>query len=94
MAIYYDDEAETFAVSPDHCPNCDDGEQDLYTARNDTGCDAPGCSAARYDCCGTGCDSGLPGSRCDAAADAESDEEREARIDRERAAFGLSKVSA
>lgn len=30
MALYYDDDAKTFAVSPDRCPNCDDGEQDLF----------------------------------------------------------------
>jgi hypothetical protein len=93
MSIYYDDETEAFGIAAGHCPLCYDGEQDLCTARNDTGCDAPGCNGYVYDCCGTGCDRGLPGSRCQAAAEAESDEDHEDRINRERAAFGLSPIS-
>lgn len=92
-AIFYDDEAAQFDSAPDHCPNCDDGEQSLDTARNDTGCDAPGCGGFSYDCCGIGCDWGHPGSRCEAAAAAESEQDRTDRVNRERAAFGLSEVN-
>jgi hypothetical protein len=61
---------------------------------NDTGCDAPGCRGFCCDDCGSGCDieSG-PGSRCARSLAAESDEDRAARVDRERAAFGLAPMS-
>lgn len=89
MSIYYDYTREEFGTSPDQCPDCGpDGDW-----RYDTSCAAPGCSGAQYGCCGRGCDTGLPGSRCDAAAEAESVEDRDARIDRERAAFGLAPLS-
>lgn len=89
MVVYYDDERGAFATAPDRCPDC--GPAGAW--RYDTGCEAPGCSGAQYECCGAGCDRGLPGSRCDAAAAAESDGEYAARVDRVRAAFGLPPVT-
>jgi hypothetical protein len=86
MAVYYDDEAETFAVSPDECPDC--GEP-----RYDTGCAAPGCNGVAFPCCGTGCDIEQEESRCQVALDNEDEDETEDRINRERAAFGLGEVT-
>lgn len=87
MPVYYDDTESTYAISPDNCGDC--GEP-LY----DTGCDAPGCSARCCMSCGTGCDIELDPDkgRCATALDEESDSEYEARVDRERAAFGLPPV--
>jgi hypothetical protein len=84
MAVYYDTEAEEFAIGPDNCPEC---EEPLY----DTGCDAPGCSSRCCMDCGTGCDIEVnpDGGRCAAALAEESEEDRDARFDAERAAFGL-----
>lgn len=59
----------------------------------ETGCDAPGCRALACEDCGTGCDRGFPGSRCDEAAEQESDEDYTARVNAERAAFGLRPLS-
>ena len=92
-ALFYDTGSGEFDVAPDFCPVCDDGDQDIENARNDTGCDAPGCQGYSYDCCGRGCGWGWPDSRCQAAAASESSEAREDRINRERAAFGLSSLS-
>lgn len=93
MPIAYDDDTGGFKAIPDFCPMCsfedDDEAEQLETARNDTGCDAPGCGGYSFDCCGTGCDAGWPGSRCDKAAAAESLLDRDARISRERAVWGL-----
>ena len=83
MPVYYDTEAGTFAIASDHCTDC--GEP-LY----DTGCDAPGCRGFCCIDCGTGCDIEWDdGGRCKTALDAEAGEDRDARIDAERAAFGL-----
>jgi hypothetical protein len=83
MPVYYDTEAEEFMIGPDTCPDC--GEP-LY----DTGCDAPGCTARCCMNCGTGCDAETdPEGRCAAALAEEDEEERCARFDAERAAFGL-----
>ena len=61
----------------------------------DTGCDAPGCRG--YVCygCGTGCDieADPEHGQCATALAAESDEDYDARIDAERAAFGLPALS-
>lgn len=85
MPVYYDTEAEEFMIGPDNCPDCGDP---LY----DTGCDASGCSSRCCMDCGTGCDIELnpDNGRCAAAIDAESDEDRDDRIDAERSAFGLA----
>jgi hypothetical protein len=87
-AIYFDSGSSEYGLMPDRCPDCGpDGGDDAW--RYDTACDAPDCLGARFDCCGSGCDAGFPGSRCDAAIAAETDEDRAARHDAERAAFGL-----
>ena len=88
MPIYYDEGAGMLAIGSENCGDC--GEP-LY----DTGCDAPGCRG--YCCmdCGTGCDietSPAHGS-CIAALTGESDEDYDARVNAERAAFGLPPVS-
>ena len=91
MPIYYDDEAGTLAVGSDECRSC--GSPDYY----DTGCAAPGCTGRYCTECYAGCDiefSSLGRSRCAEAAAAESDEEAGARINRERAAFGLPPITA
>lgn len=87
MAVYYDTEAEEFMIGPDDCPDCN---EPLY----DTGCDAPGCQGRCCMNCGTGCDLELMGEegRCATALTEESDGEYEARVDAERAAFGLPPV--
>jgi anaerobic selenocysteine-containing dehydrogenase len=84
MAVYYDAEAEGFAIAPDDCEGC--GEP-LY----DTGCDAPGCLGRCCMQCGTGCDIEFvpEDGRCATALDDEGDEEYADRINAERAAFGL-----
>jgi len=83
VPVYYDSEAGTFAIASDYCADC--GEP-LY----DTGCDAPGCTARCCMDCGTGCDiEADPDGRCASALAAESEDDRDARFDAERAAFGL-----
>lgn len=83
MPVYYDEESGSIAIGSEYC-EC--GEP-LY----DTGCDAPGCRG--YCCmdCGTGCDLEFDpeDGRCARASAAESDEDYDARVDAERAAFGL-----
>jgi hypothetical protein len=88
MAVYYDTDAEEFAISPDDCEDC--GEP-LY----DTGCDAPGCQGRCCMDCATGCDIEIigEGGRCATALAGESDEDYDARVNAERAAFGLSPVA-
>lgn len=78
-----------FTIDPDDCPDCG---QPLY----DTGCDAPDCTGRCCFDCGTGCDLELApeGGQCAQALDAESDEERQERINEERAAAGLSPITA
>lgn len=85
MVVYYDDEAGEIAIMSDYCDDC---EEPLY----DTGCDAPGCTGRCCMDCGTGCDLEMMGDegRCARAIAAESDEDRGARVNAERAAFGLS----
>jgi hypothetical protein len=89
MAVIYDEESGGLAIVPDECPDCG---QPWY----DTGCAAPGCLG--YCCmdCGTGCDIEFDpdAGRCANAIAEEGDEEAEARVNRERAAFGLSPLTA
>lgn len=89
MAVYYDTEAEGFAVSPDYCGEC---ESPLY----DTGCDAPGCLGRSCPECGTGCDievAPLTGT-CATAIAEEDDDAYLARVDAERSASGLPPLSS
>lgn len=82
MPITYNQD-EGFTIVPEYCPDCEE-------PRYDTGCDAPGCDGFRCDNCSTGCDRDLDGNgRCASALEGESDEDYAARINRERAAFGL-----
>jgi len=84
VPVYYDSETGTFAIASDHCTDC--GES-FY----DTGCDAPGCRGFCCLDCGTGCDIEMDpdDGRCASALAAESEDDRDARVDAERAAFGL-----
>lgn len=86
MVVAYDDETGGFVIDPDFC--------DCGEPLADTGCDAPGCSGRSCVECGTGCDIEFApdDGRCARRLAEESDEEYEARIDRERSAFGLSPV--
>ncbi len=88
MVVYYDTTTSQFMIGPDDCEDC--GEP-LY----DTSCDAPRCSGRCCMSCATGCDLELMGDegRCAAAIAAESDEDREDRINAERAAWGLRPLS-
>jgi len=85
MPVWYDSTSEQFAVSPDTCEDCG---APLY----DTGCDAAGCPAWCCMECGTGCDIELmpEDGRCATALAGEDDDAYTARINAERAAFGLS----
>ena len=87
MVVYYDGIIDAFVIESDDCGDC---HQPLY----DTGCDAPSCNGRCCMDCGTGCDiefvTAEQGGRCASALAEESDEEFGARINRERAAFGLS----
>jgi hypothetical protein len=89
MALNYDDTFGSlfFIRIPDSCPDCGD-------PRYDTSCDAPGCTSTAFLCCGTGCDIEVDpeGGRCARAIAAETAEELFARINRERAAFGLDAI--
>lgn len=88
MPVRYDDETSGFVIESDHCQDCN---QPLY----DSGCDAPGCNGYACPDCGTGCDLDFAPEgegRCAAASEDESDEEYDARVKRERAAFGLSPI--
>lgn len=87
MAVYYDTTTGRFMISPEECGDCG---APLY----DTGCDAPGCAARCCMDCGTGCDLELDDEgQCATASAAESDEDHEARVNAERAAFGLRPLS-
>ena len=89
MPIYYDEDAGTLAIGSDDCEAC--GSPDYY----DTGCAAPGCSGRYCTDCYAGCDieaRSFGRSRGEEAIEAESDEEAEARVNAERAAFGLPPV--
>lgn len=87
MVIYYDTNAEGFAVMADDCGIC--GEA-LY----DTGCDAPGCQGRCCMECGTGCDIEFApeDGQCATTLAAEDDDAYAARVNAERAAFGLSPI--
>jgi hypothetical protein len=81
--IRYDDTEENFVIESDEC----DCGQPLYQSS----CDAPGCNGLGCQGCGTGCDLDfVPDGRCASAIEAEDDEDRDGRITRERAAWGLS----
>lgn len=87
MIVRYDDAAAGFVIESDYCQDCGGP---LY----DTGCDAPGCNARCCQECCTGCDiewlDADEGGYCAIALARESGEDRAERINRERAAFGLS----
>lgn len=87
MTIRYDTDAGSFAFLPAKCQDCGGP---LY----DTGCEARGCDARLCPECGTGCDIEIEPDtgRCATALAEESDEDYTARINGERAAFGLSPV--
>jgi hypothetical protein len=87
MAVYYDADAEGFAVMADDCERC--GES-LY----DTGCDAPGCQGRCCMECGTGCDLEFApeDGRCATVLVGEDDDAYAARVNAERVAFGLSPI--
>lgn len=88
MTIRYNTDAESFAFLPAKCQHCG-GE--LW----DTGCDAPRCDSRLCPECGAGCDIEIEPEtgRCATALAEESDEDYTARINGERAAFGLSPLS-
>lgn len=88
MAIRFDDTADSIVTDPDTCTSCGGPWYD-------TGCSAPGCTATCCMDCGIGCDIEVDSVRgaCAQALAAESEEDRAARIDRERAAFGLPPAS-
>jgi hypothetical protein len=83
--------AAGFVIDPDHCTDC--GEP-LY----DTGCDAPGCNGRCCQNCGTGCDLAWldadEDGYCATRLARESDTNRTGRVNRERAAVGLSETVA
>lgn len=89
MPVRYDVDHSEFVIDPGVCP-CGD---DLVV----TQCDAPDCNAQACETCGTGCDfdalSVEDGGRCAAASAAMTEEERAARINAERAAFGLTPIT-
>jgi hypothetical protein len=86
MPIIYDEESGGLAVASE---TCECGEP-YY----DTGCDAPGCNGYRCIDCGTGCDLDFDDTgRCWTAMASESDEDYSARVNAERAAFGLSPIA-
>lgn len=87
MVVHFDDNTGLIVISDDYC---DEGHQ-LY----DTGCGAPGCNARCCMDCGTGCDIEFAPTdgECARATAAESDEDYEARVNRERSAFGLSPIT-
>ena len=88
MPIIYDEESGGLALQSEFCEDC---TRPLY----DTGCDAPGCHGLCCMECGTGCDIDLDDTgRCATALAGESDEDYDARVNAERAAFGLSPLAA
>ncbi|AHH98244.1 hypothetical protein KALB_4882 [Kutzneria albida DSM 43870] len=76
-----------FAIYPDNCKDCGGP---FY----DTACDAPGCVGRACLSCGVGCDWELAEGSCRQSVAGESNEDRVARVNAERAAFGLSPVRA
>lgn len=87
MVVYFDDTAGQIKIGEDYC---DEGHP-LY----DTGCGASGCNARCCMECGTGCDIEFAPTdgECALATAGESDEDYNARVNRERAAFGLSPIT-
>lgn len=81
--------AEGFVLVPDECPDCD---VPLY----DTGCAAPNCHGRTCMDCGIGCDIEIASEdgRCATAIAEELPEDALARINEERAAWGLSTFDA
>lgn len=84
MVVRYDDTLGSFLIESDNCETCGD-------PLSDTGCDAPGCNGRFCDRCGTGCDlqSDPASGECATFAAVETPEQKQARHNRERAAFGL-----
>ncbi len=91
MSVRYDTDDEQFVIDPTHCPDCD---EELYVSA----CDAPGCNSLACQDCGTGCDLDFvdaeDGGRCASALEDEDEEDYDARINAERAAFGLGPAGA
>ena len=86
MPIIYDEESDSLAVASETC--------ECGKPYYDTGCDAPGCRGFCCLDCGTGCDIDFDDTgRCATALAGESDEDYDARVNAERAAFGLSPVA-
>lgn len=90
MPVRFDTALDGFVIEPDDCPDC---EQPLYHS----GCVAPGCNGLACEDCGTGCDlefSPAGEGECASALADEPEADRQARIDVERAAFGLSPIGS
>jgi hypothetical protein len=87
MPVRYDTD-DGFTIDSETCEDCG---SPLY----DTGCDARGCNGFCCMECGTGCDIEFApeDGRCATALAEESDEDYDARVNAERAAFGLSPVA-
>lgn len=87
MPIGYDFTTGGLAFISDECPDCGDT---MYG----TGCDAPGCDNFTCPSCGYGCnwESAGEDGTCGQAADEETQEEYDGRINAERAVFGLGPV--
>jgi hypothetical protein len=87
MTVYFDSTTDALAVAADNCGTCG---QSLYQS----GCTARGCNGLGCEDCGLGCDldfvSAAEGGRCATALAQEPEQDREARINAERAKFGLS----
>jgi hypothetical protein len=86
--VVWHDESGEARIYSDTCADCG---QPLY----DTGCGAADCPGLTcLDCC-IGCDieTAPEGGQCAQTIAAETEEERAARIDRERAAWGLPPIS-
>jgi hypothetical protein len=90
MPVMFDDLSGGFVIRSDDCEDCG---QPLYQS----GCDAAGCDGLACQDCGSGCDYDFvdleDGGRCATAREAESDEDYAERVNRERAAFGLSPIT-
>lgn len=85
MPISFDTVLDEFTIEPNVC-GCG---SPLY----ESGCTAPGCSGRGCQECGTGCDLDfVDDGRCATALAEEDDDERDERLNRERAAFGLPRI--
>jgi len=86
MAITFDP-AAGFVLVPDACPDC-------RTPFYDTGCPAPGCPGSFCVACAAGCDIEVdPEGQCAAAVQQETPEAVLARVNAERAGFGLAPLT-